>query len=629
MFFQEASAKPENMEDSLESIQSKLKEIGEGSFNVLDTLLQIESQSTRINSVFGQNRQRIGELSDAVKNSSTQIIRLGGSYEDVGKTISEISLASRRNVVASSEEIEKMFAASKVLGESVDKISNSFMDAGMSLQGITKELDTSVNYIQSVGGNVSQIYKKILDNTEQLNRYQFEGGVQGLTKMAAQATMLRFDMSQTFKFADDLISPERAVEVASAFQRLGVTAGNLVDPFQLMNMSINDPQGLQDSLVEVSKQYTYFDEKTKSFKMNQQGVLILKEMEKQIGLSANEMSKLGLAASELDERLSQISPSIKFENEEDRQYLANIGRMGEGGEYEVKIEGVDGMKKMSELTQEEVEKLIEEQKNAQGNVVKTAEDQLSTSKTILNELIAVKNDVHNIVIGDKTLLGTNTSLLEEFKKVRTTLDENKGDLSKSVKEGMEDVIKRLAVVIRKEYESELKPFLNPKSPQEQFSNYFKSTSNPNPPKKVEDVISPAGGETMISTKENQLLKPSINDDIVAAPNLIANLRKSNLLQNNQYGVEPLTNVIGGLKSGNVSNSIKQTIEFIGSPTLTVKHEFPAEMSNLTRETKMKLADEIVNSTQLITQIRNNVTKMNGLTSLKPTNANSTTFSPNG
>jgi hypothetical protein len=32
---------------------------------------------------------------------------------------------------------------------------------------------------------------------------------------------------------------------------LGVAAGNLVDPFALMNASINDPGALQDSLAEV------------------------------------------------------------------------------------------------------------------------------------------------------------------------------------------------------------------------------------------------------------------------------------------------------------------------------------------------------------------------------------------
>jgi hypothetical protein len=113
----------------------------------------------------------------------------------------------------------------------------------------------------------------------------------GLAKMAAQASMLRFDMRETFTLADKVLDPAGAIDVAAAFQRLGVSVGNLADPFQLMNQSINDPSGLQTSLVEVAKSFTYFDEKTKSFKINPQGVLTLREMGEQTGVSAKEMMK--------------------------------------------------------------------------------------------------------------------------------------------------------------------------------------------------------------------------------------------------------------------------------------------------------------------------------------------------
>jgi hypothetical protein len=104
-----------------------------------------------------------------------------------------------------------------------------------------------------------------------------------------------------------------------------------------MNASINDPGALQDSLVDVAKQFTYFDEKTKTFKINPQGVLTLREMEQQTGVSAKEMSKLGLAAAEADKRISAIGAAGLNIKEDDKQYLANIAKMGEGGEYEVKI----------------------------------------------------------------------------------------------------------------------------------------------------------------------------------------------------------------------------------------------------------------------------------------------------
>jgi hypothetical protein len=245
--------------------------------------------------------------------------------------------------------------------------------------------------------------KDVTDNMAQMNRFQFEGGVQGLTKMAAQASLLRFDMKQTFELAERVISPEGAIEVASAFQRLGVAAGNLVDPFALMNASINDPGELQDSLVDVAKQFTYFDEKTKTFKINPQGVLTLREIQQQTGVSAAEMSKLGLAAAELDERLSQISPSLKFENEEDKQYLANIGRMGEGGEYEVKIKGQEDYVKLGELNQEQLDELIDEQKNGPKTLEDLAKAQLTIDELSNSYLASINYSLLGGVLTDKNI----------------------------------------------------------------------------------------------------------------------------------------------------------------------------------------------------------------------------------
>jgi hypothetical protein len=207
--------------------------------------------------------------------------------------------------------------------------------------------------------------------------------------MAAQASMLRFDMKETFALAEKVLDPESAIEVASAFQRLGVSAGNLADPFQLMNMSINDPSGLQDSLADVAKQYTYFDEKTKTFKINPQGVLTLKEMEKQTGVSAKEMSKMGLAAAELDQRLSAVNMAGLNIKEEDKQYLANIAKMGEGGDYEVKLtddKGNEYTKKLSEVTQTEMDKLIKEQKEGPKTLEEIARSQLTIDEAMLADI---------------------------------------------------------------------------------------------------------------------------------------------------------------------------------------------------------------------------------------------------
>lgn len=373
----------------------------------------LSEYSNQVNETFTQGRQRISEISTALADATPNVTRLGGDIKDVADIIGKVAAESRRNVIANTEDVEKLFAANKVLGLDAQTLTKAFSDIGAGIETIPEALEESVQYIQSIGGNAKAVMGDVTQNMEQMNRYQFEGGVLGLTKMAAQASMLRFDMSETFRLADKVLSPEGAIETAAAFQRLGVAAGTLADPFALMNASINDPGALQDSLVDVAKQFTYFDEKTKTFKINPQGVLTLREMEQQTGVSAKEMSKLGLAAAEADKRISAIGAAGLNIKEDDKQYLANIAKMGEGGEYEVKIKddsGIEQTRKLSELTQDEFDKLIKEQKEGPKTLEELARSQMNLSEITKNDVAAIRAKVVGGAVSAGQVLDTREGI---------------------------------------------------------------------------------------------------------------------------------------------------------------------------------------------------------------------------
>jgi len=390
----------------------------------------LSKYATQINNVFTQGRQRIVELQTAIADTTPGITRMGGGISDVANIIGKVADASRRNVIATSEEVEKFYAATKVLDIQADTLTNAFLNVGQGIETIGGTLEESVNYIQSIGGNAKTVMTDVTNNMDQMNRYQFEGGVLGLTKMAAQASMLRFDMSETFNLAERVLSPDKAVETAAAFQRLGVAAGTLVDPFALMNASINDPGALQDSLADVSKQFTYFDEETKTFKINPQGVLTLREMEEAAGLTRGSLSKMGLAAAEADKRISAIGAAGLNIKEDDKQYLANIARMGEGGEYEVKIrneEGKEETRKLQEITQTEFENLIKEQRERPKDMEEIARSQMKTSDLMLADVAAIRAKIVGGVVSAGQVVQTKedvrsgiTNVTGEFSKMGTT-----------------------------------------------------------------------------------------------------------------------------------------------------------------------------------------------------------------
>ena len=376
----------DNLNESYDDLKKTFESLGSPVDKILQSIEDMANEADKLNEAFLAGRVRLDEMNDAVAKSAAGIIRLGGSIGDISSTIIGIADGSRRSVIATEDQVTKLYAASKVLGTESETLVENFAEVGIETSQIGTNLEHSIKYIQSLGLNAKTVMGDVTRNMSLMNRFNFSDGVGGLTKMAAQASMLRFDMSATKDFAEKVIDPEGAINMASAFQRLGLSVGQLGDPFALMNDSINDPGALQDSLIKATKQFTQFDEKTKTFKINPQGILTLREMAKETGISYDQLTKTALAASDLDRRLSKINPQLNFDKPEDKELLANMATMGEGGEYIVNLKNdktgdIDKIK-LSEITNDELAALRKQQEEAP----KTLEDIQKSQLNVLENI---------------------------------------------------------------------------------------------------------------------------------------------------------------------------------------------------------------------------------------------------
>lgn len=406
--------------EKLTTSMSKLDKFLEG---LAQPFERLGLEAEELNKNFLQGRQRLDEMASAINAAAPGVVKLGGGYEDIRKTIQEIAAGTRTQTIATEDQVEELFAASKVLGISVKDIVDNFDRVGFAYNRIAENLTESIAYVQNVGGNARAVMKDVVNNTDQLSRFNFENGVKGLTKMAAQASMMRFDMGKTFQFAENVLDPDKAVEVASAFQRLGVSVGNLTDPFSLMNQSITDPSGLQTSLINITKQFTYFDNEAKQFKINPQGILTLRELAPTMGMTAEEMRKTALAAAEMDSKLAKINKTGLNLNasEEDKMLIANIATINKQGEYEVTLK--DGTKKeLAELTRPEFEELIEQQKQAPKSIQEIQERQLNTAEVMVAELRGIQETMKTAFFGMPGMIQNVTGGLNLTRDVARVLD---------------------------------------------------------------------------------------------------------------------------------------------------------------------------------------------------------------
>jgi hypothetical protein len=379
--------------------------------NFKDTIDKIYTGINNINKSFGDSRLRAVEFSNAISDSASSLVRVGASLDDIDTTIISISEGARRNVIETTDTITEIYAAAQLIGQQADpaRLVENFQAAGYEISQVGETVAESIGYVQSLGLNSRKIMQDVVNSMEYMNRFNFSDGVVGLTKMAAQASMLRFDMATTAKFADSVMNPQGAIEMASAFQRLGVMAGDLVDPFVLMDKAINDPAGLQDSLINLTKQFTMFDEKTQSFKIAPGAQRQIKEIAEAAGMTAAEFTKTALSAADMDRRLGQINLGINA-TEEEKMLVANMAKMGTGafkGDYVVQIkddEGKDQTKRLSDLQSQEFQKLREIQETAPKTVEDIQRSQLGVMETIQRDLAALPIQIGYAIGGQSAII---------------------------------------------------------------------------------------------------------------------------------------------------------------------------------------------------------------------------------
>ena len=396
-----------DIKEVLAELKKEFTRLADPIYEIPNAINKATAAADGLNKSFIGNRLRVQELMTELTNVGPEIQGLGGKFEDAGKTIESVAKASRRNVIASTQDIKELFSTSQILGKDVTTIVDSFAKVGVMYSDISEKVVESINYANSIGVNAKNVMADVVANTDQLSRFNFEGGVKGLTKMAAQASMLRFDMKQTFELADKVLDPDKAIEVASAFQRLGVSAGNLTDPFMLMNQSINDPSGLQDSLINVAKQFTYFDAEANQFKINPQGILTLREMEAQTGVSAKAMREAALSAADFDKRLGDIKKTGKIAgfSEDDQKLITNLSRMGETG-YEIKVkeDGKDVYKRLADVNEQQLKATLDAEKTGPKTIEDVQRNQLNTQEGMLANLKEINEKILRGLTGNPTAI---------------------------------------------------------------------------------------------------------------------------------------------------------------------------------------------------------------------------------
>ena len=421
-----------------------------------DAIGKMEASAVSMAKQFGQGRENILNIKAALNDAADSLRSVGlGVEESLAKAAeiqSQFSETIGRNALLTSESFGQIEAMTSVTGVNVKTITSSFADAGMSILQAGQEMQKVVTSSRAIGVDTSQVSAMVVKNLATTSQFNFQGGVEGMAKMAAQAVNLRIDMSKTLEIADKLFDPEQAIDMASAMQRLGVAQSDLLDPLRLMDLAQNDPAELQNQIAEMSKEFVRLNEKGQ-FEIIPGAKRQLMEIGKELGMRNGELVKMALAGAELDDKLSKIKLPDTF-SEEQKKFIANMATMGPGGEYKLKLDGKD-MKldealdvftkqegKLEKFMEGQKEKTMEELAKEQIDIFERMDRNLESLTKVgfrTGMAVGATKTTEDVVTGFEEITSEVPDIFEtgklSSKSLRESSEQGLGDITSALKEG--------------------------------------------------------------------------------------------------------------------------------------------------------------------------------------------------
>lgn len=174
------------------------------------------------------------------------------SMEELIKLQQSYNLEIGRSINFTNSQNENLAAMKAVMGEELtNKFATSLVNFGINPDQVADMTGKMYSEAAKKGISFDKYSKNFLNNIKMAQNYTFANGVEGLRRMAEQASKLNFDMSQTAKLAEKVSTLEGALQTGAKLSVLGGSFAQYSNPLGLMNMGLNDVESLQDSLVSM------------------------------------------------------------------------------------------------------------------------------------------------------------------------------------------------------------------------------------------------------------------------------------------------------------------------------------------------------------------------------------------
>ena len=334
---------------------------------ILDMVALEDTLRLGISQKLGMSNEQLFDTIDQMNQAGVEMAKYGLTADLIYETFEKIGMTIGRNLSIPQETVSRAALLEKTFaGLDMAAMSDAFDTVGYSLGdaiGKVDETDNAMSEIIQTGREFGVVMETFLGQMsgelKLINTYGFERGVEGLARMVARGQALGLEMGKVTSLAENFLDPEGAIDFAAQMQVIGGAVGDLTDPFKLMYMATNDLEGLQEAIVETAAASATFDKETNKFIISPGARRQLRDQAKAMGMDYQELADVAVKSA----RRAAVFSELEFVgdiSETDKELIASMAQIGEGGRAEVKIPGIEEMVSVADLTEEQMEKLRKE-----------------------------------------------------------------------------------------------------------------------------------------------------------------------------------------------------------------------------------------------------------------------------
>jgi len=203
----------------------------------------------------GMSGAKAAAMRDSFKASAGDMLKLGGSIEDIAIIMQTYADETGKARVLTTEMVNDIEAIGRGTGLNVGEAAK--LGAQFELMGF--DARSTADYVQGVmdtsermGVNTTKVLKTVNDNFKRLNTYTFQQGVKGFAEMAMYAEKFKMDITDVLGAADIARNLEDAIDLSAQLQVMGGEFAK-TDPFELLWTARNDPAKLAEKIADMTK----------------------------------------------------------------------------------------------------------------------------------------------------------------------------------------------------------------------------------------------------------------------------------------------------------------------------------------------------------------------------------------